>query len=114
MLAESFTTDVPNFFLVSCFSRSRRQITEHLPASIFDHPFRHIQDRGEDTAHVAVVVSNRAVRKGEVTLFEVVIAVDREHLTGKVTGLLTVLHNPVVSRSQEIPRLRKHIAYGAA
>jgi hypothetical protein len=47
MLAEGFSADVPNFFLMSCFSRSRRQITEHLPASIFDHPFRHTQDRGE-------------------------------------------------------------------
>jgi hypothetical protein len=95
MLAERFRTDAPNFFLISCFSRSRRQITEHLPASIFDHPFCHIQDRGEYAAHAAVVVPNRTVRKGEITLFEVVVTVDREHLACEVAGLLTVCHHPV-------------------
>ena len=78
MLAEGFRADAPNFFLMSCFSRSRRQITQYLSASIFDHPFRHIQDRGQHATHTAVVIWNRAIRKREVALLQVVIAIDRE------------------------------------
>ena len=114
MLAEGFRTDAPNFLLMSCFRRSRRKITEHLPAPIFDHPFRHIQNRGEYAYYAAIVVPNRAVRKREITLFEVVVTVDREHLAGEVTGLLTVGHHPVEPWSREIPPLKKHLAYAAA
>lgn len=49
MLAESLRADAPNFFLMSCSSGSRRQIAEHLSASIFDYPFRHIEDRAVNT-----------------------------------------------------------------
>src|SRR5260370_16566357 len=108
MLAECFRADAPNFFLMSCFSRSRCQIAEYLPASIFDHPFRHIQDRGEYAAHAAVVVPNGAVRKGEITLFEVVVTVDREHLAGAVPGFLTVTHDPLQPWSSNTPRFAQH------
>jgi hypothetical protein len=47
MLAEGFRADTPNFFLTSRLGYSRRQITEHLPASILDDAFRHVQDRGD-------------------------------------------------------------------
>src|ERR1700689_1933016 len=114
MSAEAFRADAPNFLLVPRLSRSRRQITEHLPAPIFNHPFRHIQNRGEYTAHGAIVVPNRAVRKREITLFEVVVTVDREHLAGEMTRLLSVCHNSVEPWSEEIPGLWKHLAYGAA
>src|ERR1700685_2247698 len=114
MLAEGFRAGAPNFFLVSRSSRSRRQITEHLSAPIFDHLFRHVQNRGEYAAHTAVVVPNRAVRKGEIALFEVVVTVDREHLAGEMTGLLCGCHNAVEPWSEEIPGLGEHFAYGAA
>ena len=91
MLAEGFRADAPHFFLVSCFSRSRRQITEHLPASVFDHPFRHVQRVGQHAAHMAVVIRNRAVRKGEVALLEVVVAVEGEQLVGQGADRLALL-----------------------
>ena len=78
ILAEGFRADAPHFFLVSCFSRSRRQLTEHLPAPVFDHAFSHVQDVGQHAPHMAVVIRDRAVRKREVALLEVVLAVDRE------------------------------------
>ena len=105
MLGEGFRADPPDVLFMSCFGRSRRQITEHLPASIFDHPFRHIQNRGKYAAHGAIVVPNRAVRKGEIALFEVVVTVDREHLAGEMTGLLSVCHNSVEPWPEEIPGL---------
>ena len=114
MLGEGFRADLPDILFLSCFSHSRRQITEHLPAPAFDHALRHLQDRGEDAAHAPIVVPNRAVRKGEMTFLEVVVTVDREHLAGEVAGLLTVRHNPVELWSQEIPCLGEHLAYRAA
>src|SRR5580658_9322046 len=113
MLTEGFRAHAPDFIPMSGFSRSRRQITEHLPAPIFDHLFRHIQNRGEYAAHAAVIVPNRAVRKGEIAFFEVVVPVDREHLAREMTGLLSVCHNPVEPWPEEIPGLGKHLAYGA-
>jgi hypothetical protein len=59
MLTEGFRAHAPDFILMSGFSCSRRQIAEHLPAPIFDHLFRHIQNRGEYAAHAAVIVPNR-------------------------------------------------------
>jgi hypothetical protein len=114
MLGEGFRADPPDVLFLSCFGHSRRQITEHLPAPIFDHALRHLQDCGEDAAHAAVVDPNRAVRKGEITFLEVVVAVDREHLAGEVAGLLTVRHDPVEPWSEEIPGLGEHLAYRAA
>jgi hypothetical protein len=51
------------------------------------------------------IVANRAVRKGEIPLFEVAITVYLEHLTGEMTGLLSVCHSSVEPRSEEIPGL---------
>src|SRR5579862_622704 len=114
MLADSFRADAQYFFLISRFSHSRRQVAEHLPASIFDHALRHIKDGGEHTADAAVVVSNRAIREREITLFEVVVPVDREHLACEVGCLLTVRHHSVEPGSQEVPSLGEHFANAAA
>jgi hypothetical protein len=51
------------------------------------------------------IVANRAVRKGEIPLFEAAITVYLEHLTGEMTGLLSVCHSSVEPRSEEIPGL---------
>jgi hypothetical protein len=90
MLAQRLRCNPPHFFLMSRFSGSRGQITEHLPAPVFDHPFRHIQNSGKDATHAAAVVANRAVRKGEVTLLKVVVTENGKHLAAELAGLLTV------------------------
>src|ERR1700679_4034477 len=114
MLGEGFRADPPDVLFMSCCGRSRRQIAEHLPAPIFNYPLRHFQNRGEYTAHGAIDVQNRAVRKREITLFEVVVTVDREHLAGEMTRLLSVCHNSVEPWSEEIPGLWEHLADRAA
>ena len=91
ILAEGFRADAPDFFLVSCFSHSRRYITKHLRASVFDHAFRHVQGVGQYAAHLAVVIRNRAIRKREVTLLEVVAAMEGEQLVGQGADVLALL-----------------------
>jgi hypothetical protein len=61
ILTERVRADAPHFFLISRFSRSRRQITEDLPASILDDPFRHVEGSGQHATDLAVIVRNRAV-----------------------------------------------------
>ena len=110
VVAERFRAHAPDFFLVSCFSRSRGQVTEHLPASVLDHPFRHVERVGQHTPHTAVVIWNRAVQKREVALLEVVVAVEREELVGQGADGLALCKDRVEPRADEIPRFGKHLA----
>ena len=43
IFAEGFRTDAPNFFFGSRSCRSRRQVAKQMPASIFEHPFRRLE-----------------------------------------------------------------------
>ena len=108
--AERFRADAPDFFLVARFGRPRCHIAQHLNATVFDHPFRHVQSVGQDAAHVAVVIRNGAVREREVTLLEIVVAMEREHLVGERADVLAILVDRIESRSDEVPGLREHVA----
>jgi hypothetical protein len=114
MFAESVCADAPDVVLVSRFCRSRCHIAYHLLASFFDHPFRRLYPRHEHAADLAVVIRNRAVRKCEVALFEVVVPVQRDQLIGKSAVGLTLPHDPVVQRSGVFPRFGKYVLRPAA
>src|SRR5258708_4972027 len=105
MLTENLRSDAPDFFFVPHLSRSRGQVTEHLPSSIFDNALRAFQASRQDAAHIAIVISNRAIRKREVTFLKVIVSVERKHLVGELAGVLTSSHNLVESRSDVIPGL---------
>ena len=111
ILAEGFRADAPHFFLVSCFSRSRRQITEHLPASVFDHPFRHVQGVGQHAAHTGrchpesgCTKTRSSTPRGSCLRWNV-----NSWWVSVLIGW-PCCKDRVEQRSDEIPRLGKHLA----
>ena len=61
MVTEYFRADPPHIFLASRFRCSRRQFAKHLPAPIFDYPFRCLQGGGQHAAHTPPRGCGRAI-----------------------------------------------------
>jgi hypothetical protein len=100
IVGERFGAHAPDFFLVSRFSGSRGDVTEHLPASVLDHALCHVEGVGQHAPDMAIVIRNRAVRKREVALLEVVVAAEREELVAQGAHGLALFEGRVESRAR--------------
>jgi len=57
IVGERFGAHAPDFFLVSRFSGSRGDVTEHLPASVLDHALCHVEGVGQHAPDMAIVIT---------------------------------------------------------
>src|SRR5580704_9022352 len=84
-----------------------------MSASPLEHPLRRLQNCGQDAAYVAAIVRERADQIGEVTVFQVVAAINRRWEVSQETGF-SLSDYSVINGFHEVYRLGNHFAAGAA
>ena len=113
ILAEGLCAHAPHFVFGARSRRARRQVAQQMPASIFEHPLRRLENCGEYAAHVAAIIRKRADRRGEVALFEIVAAINQRWQVDQESGF-PLPYDSVVNRFYEVQRFGIHFAKGAA
>ncbi|HVT98548.1 MAG TPA: hypothetical protein VHE33_13685 [Acidobacteriaceae bacterium] len=103
----------PHFFLTSGSGHFCRQIPQSAAVAIVENTLGCFQCRNQHTAYAPIVCGRWTVGKGEIALFQIVVAVQNEQLIGN-GEILAAGHHIVEVRPYEVHCFGEDLADGTA